>query len=490
MCLSRSNTWIHHSSLPSTATPASPSVSVYTISSSHTSTRWFSMQSTPAGGFNVYPRAPLSVVPPSLLTYQMLASHPPREPAPQYPLLHSSLFLPIHHNRSPVYSPHSPKAGEDGSKSHLAFYTPPRLEAETLGSIKNSPASSPQLDSPPPTHASLTVTAIIDTEDGRSQAHFEKNEVVRDPVHENNDKKDLPLDLTMKRRSESGGRTVTTSEVTKEDERAHLDDKGSFSEKPEHTKFDDVIKPRPRQDHPFLRISDLLKDSPSSSPVPNPPYPPAEPPAKLPLVYPRPLHPAAILDMYRSLDRSAFMAGSCLPSARYPLFTSLFPHASLPSVSMAPARTVGLDFFKSHMPGASRPYGDLVRPYSDLLTPHMDVSRVEGDSEGEVTVDITRVATSHSLDGCDSEASVTDAHHHSTHPAGADEPAKKRDCYGDVSSLPKVANGRQQETSPTLYSSQVVYHTKDILASHTQDEVIILDAGQSLTCVRQQHLTQ
>ncbi|XP_045591201.2 transcription factor hamlet-like [Procambarus clarkii] len=315
------------------------------------------MQSTPAGGFNVYPRAPVSVVPPSLLTYQMLASQPPREPAPQYPLLHSSFFLPIHHSRSPVLPPHSPKEGDEG-KPHLG------------ASAKSSPASSPQIASPPPTHTSLRVTAVIDTTHRHSHTHFEKAATDRISVNDSSDRKELPLDLTTRKRSERHERFVPLNELEKDD-KAVVNDRGSLSDRQEDTKSE-VIKPRPRHDHPFLRISDLLKDSPSSGPAPAPPQPAPEPPAKLPLVYPRPLHPAAILDMYRNLDRSAFMAGGCIPSTRYPLFTSLFPQAGLSVASMTPAtRAVGLDFYKSHLPGTTRPYGDLPRPYSDLLTPHV-----------------------------------------------------------------------------------------------------------------------
>ncbi|XP_053653269.1 MDS1 and EVI1 complex locus protein EVI1-A-like [Cherax quadricarinatus] len=327
------------------------------------------MQSTPTGSFTVYPRAPVSVVPPSLLTYQMLASQPPRDPAPQYPLLHSSFFLPIHHSRSPIFSPQSPKEGED-IKPHMALYTPSRLEGEMCSSTKSSPASSPQLASPPPTHTSLRVTAVINTADGNSHTHFETAEADRSSVSDHN-KKELPLDLTTKRRSEGFERSITTREAINEE--VIVNDKACLPDRHDDTKSEGVTRPRrPRQDHPFLRISDLLKDSPSSSPAPIPPQPPRETPVKLPLVYPRPLHPAAILDMYRTLDRSAFMTGNCMPTARYPLFTSLFPHTSLPPVTMAPApRTVGLEFFKTHLPGAARSYSDLPRPYTDLLTPQV-----------------------------------------------------------------------------------------------------------------------
>ncbi|XP_037780035.1 MDS1 and EVI1 complex locus protein EVI1-A-like [Penaeus monodon] len=319
------------------------------------------MQSAPSGGFSLYPRAPVSVVPPALLTYQMLASQPPRDPPPTYPLLHSSFFLPIHHGRSPALSPHSPKEAEE--KSVPVLPSSPRAQAAG-DSARSSPASSPRLSA---THASLKVTAVIDAAaDIPAAADVAELRLARRPDAED-DKRELPLDLTTKRRLEGEDGAVTSSHSDSEAPDATSDDRFR-SEKPESQA--EVVRPKPRQDHPFLRISDLLKDSPTttSAPPTTPPQVQSDAPTKLPLVYPRPLHPAALLDMYRSLDRSAFMAGSCLPPPRYPLFGSLFPPASLPPVT--PARSVGLDFFKSHLPATPRHYADLGRPYSDLLAPH------------------------------------------------------------------------------------------------------------------------
>ncbi|XP_042888677.1 histone-lysine N-methyltransferase PRDM16-like [Penaeus japonicus] len=317
------------------------------------------MQSAPSGGFNLYPRAPVSVVPPALLTYQMLASQPPRDPPPTYPLLHSSFFLPIHHGRSPAFSPHSPKEGEE----RPGLPSSPRTQAAG-DSAKSSPASSPRL---PATHASLKVTAVIDAATNLPPAADVAELRLGRPTDADDDKRELPLDLTTKRRLEGEEGAVTSSHSDSEVAEVTSDDRFR-SEKPESQS--EVVRPKPRQDHPFLRISDLLKDSPSatSAPATTPPQVQSEAPTKLPLVYPRPLHPATLLDMYRSLDRSTFMAGSCLPSPRYPLFGSLFPPASLPPIT--PARSVGLDFFKSHLPATPRHYADLVRPYSELLAPH------------------------------------------------------------------------------------------------------------------------
>ncbi|XP_063609120.1 transcription factor hamlet-like [Penaeus indicus] len=270
------------------------------------------MQSAPSGGFSLYPRAPVSV--------------------------------------------------EGEEKSAPALPSSPR--AQTAGdSARSSPASSPRLSA---THASLKVTAVIDAAaDIPAAADVAELRLGRRTDAED-DKRELPLDLTTKRRLEGEDGAVTSSHSDSEAPDATSDDRFR-SEKPESQA---EARPKPRQDHPFLRISDLLKDSPptASAPPTTPPQVQSEAPTKLPLVYPRPLHPATLLDMYRSLDRSAFMAGSCLPPPRYPLFGSLFPPASLPPVT--PTRSVGLDFFKSHLPATPRHYADLVRPYSDLLAPH------------------------------------------------------------------------------------------------------------------------
>nr|XP_027228750.1 transcription factor hamlet-like [Penaeus vannamei] len=294
------------------------------------------MQSAPSGGFSLYPRAPVSVVPPALLTYQMLASQPPRDPPPTYPLLHSSFFLPIHHGRGPALSPHSPKEGEE--KAAL----PPSPRAQATGdSARSSPASSPRL---PATCASLKVTAVIDAAaDMPTAADVAELRLGRRADAED-DRRELPLDLTTKRRLEGDDGAVTSSHSDGEAPGATSDDRFR-SEKPESQA--EAVRPKPRQDHPFLRISDLLKDSPSttSTPPTTPPQVQSEAPAKLPLVYPRPLHPATLLDMYRSLDRSALPPS--LPRGR--------------SASTSSRAT---------LPAAPRHYADLVRPYSDLLAPH------------------------------------------------------------------------------------------------------------------------
>ncbi|ROT65160.1 putative transcription factor hamlet-like [Penaeus vannamei] len=243
------------------------------------------MQSAPSGGFSLYPRAPVSVVPPALLTYQMLASQPPRDPPPTYPLLHSSFFLPIHHGRGPALSPHSPKEGEE--KAAL----PPSPRAQATGdSARSSPASSPRL---PATCASL------------------------------------------KRRLEGDDGAVTSSHSDGEAPGATSDDRFR-SEKPESQA--EAVRPKPRQDHPFLRISDLLKDSPSTTSTP-----PTTPPQRV-------------------------HGGELPPSPPLPPLRLAVPPASLPP-SLPRGRSASTSS-RATLPAAPRHYADLVRPYSDLLAPH------------------------------------------------------------------------------------------------------------------------
>ncbi|XP_068208620.1 MDS1 and EVI1 complex locus protein EVI1-A-like [Palaemon carinicauda] len=348
------------------------------------------MQSSPSSGFNVYPRPPVSVMPPpSVLAYQMLGNHhlPPGDQAPQYRLLHSPIFLPIHSGRSPVYSPHSPK--EEEKNSHLVIPTPLRGDFASTGSSASTPSSSPKHASTPPMQTSLKVTAVISPADITAC-----DERVRPTAFDvtvssaggngvKDKKEQQPLDLTMaKKRLVSGEPAITTSQIKKEGKEE--EDEVVVVSSTKKDKHDDIKSEeetkKPKINHPFLRISDLLKDSPpSSSPSRTAPQqhrepvPMAEDLNKLPLVYPRPLHPSTLLDFYRNLDRTAVMAGNvvsgCLPTAQYPVFTSLFPTTALPPITMAPTRPMGLEFFKTHLPGA-RQYPDLARPYGDLLAPH------------------------------------------------------------------------------------------------------------------------
>lgn len=311
------------------------------------------MQSTPVGGFSVFPRASLAVGAPSLLTYQMLAAQAPGDTPPQYPLLHSPFFLPIHHTRSPVFSAHSPVEGE----TQRPINSPPGAEEAEGGTARNSPSS-------PPTHASLRLTAVIDA---HPTTHCTSPR--RSPIEEEASRRETPLDLTTKKRPASSASTTPPVGTSGEGVDAPSDTLRGSADR-QDTKTEESQKARPRQAHPFLRISELLKDSPSSSPAPLPPTSCTDAPAKLPLVYPRPLHPASLLDMYRSFDLPVFPGWGGAPPPRHPLFASM-PRASLPPLPVPPVRPLGLDFFKNHLPGAARPYTDLSRPYSDLLSPHL-----------------------------------------------------------------------------------------------------------------------
>ncbi|ROT61170.1 putative PR domain zinc finger protein 16-like isoform X3 [Penaeus vannamei] len=76
---------------------------------------------------------------------------------------------------------------------------------------------------------------------------------------------------------------------------------------------------------------------------------------------PRPDHP---------LDRSPLLPGAGLGGARYPMLPPYFPHNNMAGMGLGLNRTTGLDMLKAHMSNTGRPYGDISRPY-DLMATHM-----------------------------------------------------------------------------------------------------------------------
>ncbi|KAK7068155.1 hypothetical protein SK128_011413 [Halocaridina rubra] len=352
------------------------------------------MQSTPTSGFDICPRPPLSSVQPSILTYPMLGNIHAMDPAPpQYRFLQSPFFMPICHNDNPLRT--STPKDEEVPNSHLVVPTPVKLEP-----LKRSPnAASPSFPQIPPTRASLKITAVISPVEG---AAFTEPEIMPGLLNSmrppngisSSEEREQPLDLTItnKRREESRNITISTGNTEKEDKEGDELDTIVFIKKSEiqpklecetcEGEKEDMTK-RPKQKHPFLRISDLLKDTPPSrSPSCTPPQlhqdiivPRVEEKhPNLPVVYPRPLHPAALLDLYRNLDRSASMTrnpvGACLAQPRYPLFPSFLPPSAPSSMTMAPSRNIGLELLKNYLPSSAvRPYADLSRPYSDILAP-------------------------------------------------------------------------------------------------------------------------
>ncbi|KAK3849047.1 hypothetical protein Pcinc_044184 [Petrolisthes cinctipes] len=359
----------------------------------HTGLSMANMPSSPPNPFMMYHRPPLPLLPPSLLSnYPMFHSIPSLVGGPQHPLLTSSLLLPFQNN-SPRDQPCSTtKEEKESNDSGSRMVISPRPES-TESPVRESPAS---LQPPPytsPSHSPKQASVFPMRESPRRS---ETNDVPdehrvspelhrrtpepplkKEPPAEStrgpSEKREQPLDLTLRRKE--GERDELF--LGRFDILSHSSDSAEERlRSPAPPEIKSVVEPRPRVDHPFLRISELLKDTTTTtSSNPPPPQPPCimETPSKLPLAYPRPLHPA-LLDMYRSLDRnlerSPLLPGGGLPSSRYPLLPPYFPPTSMAGMGLGLNRSAGLDMLKAHMSTTARPYGDISRPY-DLMATHM-----------------------------------------------------------------------------------------------------------------------
>ncbi|XP_071526802.1 transcription factor hamlet-like isoform X2 [Panulirus ornatus] len=347
--------------------------------------------SSPPNPFMIYPRPPLPLLPPSLLSgYPMFPSLPSLVGGPQHPLLTSSLLLPFQNTGTRDQSFSAPKEEKDsndlGSRMQISprphsTESPVREPASLQPPPRLSPSQSPKQASVFPMRESPRRSEPNDvSEEHREPLEFRcrtpeppKKEETAESTRGPGERKEQPLDLTLRRREAEREELF----LGKFDILSHSSDSAEERlRSPAPPEVKSIEEPRPRPDHPFLRISELLKDTTTTSVTPAPPQPPPllDTPTKLPLAYPRPLHPAALLDMYRnldrSLDRSHLLPGGGLTSSRYPMLPPYFPPNSMAGMGLGLNRSAGLDMLKAQMSSTGRPYGDISRPY-DLMASHM-----------------------------------------------------------------------------------------------------------------------
>lgn len=358
-----------------------------------------SVPSSPPNPFMMYPRPPLPLLPPSLLSgYPMFPSLPGLVGGPQHPLLTSSLLLPFQNSGSnggrdaSFSAPKEEKEPADfGARMDISprpdpAESPAREPAALQPPLRRSPSHSPKQASVFPLGESPRRSEPHDAPDEPKQlsAPERRRQTTPEPPAKEvkvessrapGERKEQPLDLTLRRGKDGGERDDLF--LGRLESMSHSSDSAEERlRSPAPLEVKSAEEPRPRPDHPFLRISELLKDTTTTSVAPAPPQPPSflDAPSKLPLAYPRPLHPAALLDMYRnldrSLDRSPLLPGAGLGGARYPMLPPYFPHNNMAGMGLGLNRTTGLDMLKAHMSNTGRPYGDISRPY-DLMATHM-----------------------------------------------------------------------------------------------------------------------
>ncbi|XP_076061260.1 transcription factor hamlet-like isoform X2 [Oratosquilla oratoria] len=440
--------------LPMPALPTSSEGHPPTSHSPHITAR-AAIHSPPPNSLLMYPRPPLPLLPPSLLS-----NYPIFPPLPSLaaaggahnPLFASSLFLPFGGSQHRDFSLSSLKEELEEREKKAALDRPttqlsPPQHPETTtathleeisglmppSSHRISPSSSPKQGAVFPHRTSPKSTDLRDVpqevpsrrtptpapkistpkpnNNNNNNSNNNNNHNSSNNNTSNGGKKEAPLDLTIRRR-EGEGDDEEDEEAEKEELRREAAAKRRTAK--EETKeerpsrlspIQSKEEPRPRVDHPFLRISDLLKDE-SSTPSSAAPPTLLDTPTSLPLAYPRPLHPAALLDMYRNLDRSPLMAGGGVPPSRmiphtlhstatlggrYPFLPPFLPPNTSSSTVMGGVgvggsfgslgRPSGLDVLKAHLSsgggggggggvgiGGRGPYGDVTRPY-DLLGP-------------------------------------------------------------------------------------------------------------------------
>ena len=376
------------------------------------------MQTSPPNPLMMYPRPPLHLLPPSLLSnYPMFHSLPSLVGGPQHPLLTSSLLLPFQNNSAASSRDHSqhifnknemkeervdknrsPRLSSTQSplpdSSQVSSSEPPAsLQPPSRLSPSHSPKQAsvfPIRDSPPKAESTeaqeekhvLKIERLspdrIKSEDFKQI----KSEEFK-PMKPKKERKESPLDLTTKKKDDEELEIMNRPDSTDNEIISPEIKRPVFV--PAEAKTSET---RPRIDHPFLRISDLLKDNSTHTPPNSTPQhihtlpvtsthipPPTlleTPPSKLPLAYPRPLHPS-LLDMYRNLDRGldrSHIMPAGVPPSRYPLLPPFFPPNSMGGMGLNFNRGSGLDMLKAHMSASSRPYADIGRPY-DLMATHM-----------------------------------------------------------------------------------------------------------------------
>ncbi|KAK7077758.1 hypothetical protein SK128_003757 [Halocaridina rubra] len=345
--------------------------------------------SSSSNPFMMHPRPPFPLLPPSLLSgYPVFPSLPSLVGGPQHPLLTSSLLLPFQNTSTPDRHPLILKEEKELNGNNSVIRRSPRPHStESLSvpvSQSHSPDPSPQSSSPPPPTPSrhsdeaspvrreptARVTEYLQEHEGNADSTEERSEEGAKRVRVQGEKREQPLDLTL-RRLEGENEFLLA--------RLGLAQQNSKSEKlqPEvKTEGKGIPETKPRPDHPFLRISDLLKDSPPASVTPAPTQSSKflDTQNKLPLAYPRPMHPAALLDMYRSLDRnldrSPLFPGCSLQGSRYPLLFPYFPPTSLSGMGLGMNRSSGIDMMKPHASNSGRSFGESGRPYGEISRPY------------------------------------------------------------------------------------------------------------------------
>ncbi|XP_064091019.1 histone-lysine N-methyltransferase PRDM16-like isoform X1 [Macrobrachium nipponense] len=346
-----------------------------------------------ANPFMMYPRPPLPLLPTSLLPgYSMFHNLPSLVGGPRHPLLTSPLLLPFqstqNHNQHsiPVKDKKDlPNCGSQSLKLSPRLDPPDSPIPETMSRPISRPSSAPCSPKRNPTPTGKTSPDRSESSvvsDAAPPDMKEASEIKEEPVkkEESNrklrtprEKREQPLDLTLRR-----------AEVESDLLLARLGLSQGDSKEPTRLPSPDSLEakspegPRSRPDHPFLRISDLLKDTNpvSVNPTPTQPPPLLDSQSKLPLAYPRPLHPVTLLDMYRNLDhsleRSPLLPGcGGLPTTnRYPLLLPYFPPTSMGGLGMGMNRATGLDMLKAHMSNSGRSFGDTGRPFGDMNRPY------------------------------------------------------------------------------------------------------------------------
>ena len=277
------------------------------------------MESTPSGPFGIMPPRPsLGVLPSPSVQYGLLErSSSDSSHSMQYPMLTSSFLLQLH-------------AAKSSSISALPNYINNKYNVST---------------------------PIRETRDASN--HSDLNLITP---------KEQPLDLSTRSKKEEKdvdipcSRCSTKTTEIKKEVNSNISS-SSTNQTADQTKQKDKIV----GDHPFLRISDLLKDSPSITPKPKAEE---ETKPKLQLACPRPIHPTFLIDAYRNLERGHHVNNNLLfPRNNYPLIQPYLPNSQNVNYD---AQRISLDIMRSPIAGNfnNRPLPAVgARSYVDIYPP-------------------------------------------------------------------------------------------------------------------------
>lgn len=392
-----------------------------------------SLQSSPSNSLMMYPRPPLPLLTPALLSnYSMFQSFPSLVGGAQHPLLTPPLLLPFQganssHREPPSILPKNDKIKEEkfDFSGHNLFSSPPRHDQLELikpdqrerresrdqkvyrdyqrdnhrdqresRDIKNhtnyitpkvSRAQSPKISSflpIKPSPAKDTKTLVKEEESASPKSTSCPDNESKGAPKSHKEKKEVPLDLTTTRKKP--GDSFEEDRPRPDSTDCHLKEQTQEvvpSLPSEERKESKISEPKPRTEHSIFRITELLKDTtPSSSSSPTTAPPPSfmeTRSSKLPLAYPRPLHPTSLLEMYRNFDRTLDRS-SLLPTNlshnRYPVLPPFFHPNSIGGMNLGLSRNNSLDVLKAQMNVSSRPYSDIGRPY-DIMASHIPRSK-------------------------------------------------------------------------------------------------------------------